>query len=133
MRPGDQLWLSDPPQVPSPAPSACPPSFPGSKDPVGVQSLHVGPQRTRWDSASRHHHLPGSKQDPKTQADISFTKFSGASWPHLLQNQMPGNSSWPAKSPSLRDVGLADMCLCPSWSTPPPPCLHGTPQPSTEL
>lgn len=100
-------WLERPCR--SPEPPRGPP-----KDPLGLRQ--------------RHHHLPGSKQDPKTQADISFTKSSRASWPPLLRNQMPGNSGWPAKSPCLRGAGLADMCLCPSGlQSPTSPPARGTP------
>lgn len=100
-------WLERP--CWSPEPPRGPP-----KDPLGLRQ--------------RHHHLPGSKQDPKTQADISFTKSSRASWPPLLRNQMPGNSGWPAKSPCLRGAGLADMCLCPSGlQSPTSPPARGHP------
>lgn len=107
----------------TPALPSCPPSFTGLKDPIRGQSPHMGPQRNSWDSASQHRHLPGSKQDPKTQADISLTKLSRASWPYLLQNPMPGKSGGPARSPGLRDGELADMCLSPSsFHFPPPAC-----------
>ena len=64
---------------------------------------HTGPQDADW------HKL--------------YKKLSGASWPYLLQNQMPGNSGWSAKSPGPPDGGLADMRLCPALlSTPAPAC-----------
>lgn len=44
---------------------------------------------------------------------------------------MPGNSGWPAKSPGLRDRGLVDMCLCPSWLGSPTALPHSAPWRST--
>lgn len=98
---------------------------------------HVSP-RGHWTHASSSITSQAASRTPRqTQSDICFTKLSGASWPHLSSDPVPGNFDWPAKSPGLRDGELADICLCPSLPSPPaqPPCLAqqaGSRQPSNE-
>lgn len=141
LSPRDQLRLLDPPHhvlasaLPScSTPTPPPPSSTGLKDAIGVQNLHVGPQRNSWDSASQLHHPPGSKQDPKTQTDISFTKNSPE--PAGLTYFRTKCQETPAGLPSPPNGRMEDLLTCAfvgRFSAAPHsrPRLHSTPGLST--
>ena len=109
----------------------CPPSSTGLKDAIGVQNLHMGPQRNSWDSASQLHHPPGSIQDPKTQTDISFTKNSPE--PAGLTYSRTKCQETLAGLPSPPDRRMEDLLTCAfvlRCSAPlPPPALYTAAQP----
>lgn len=93
----------------------------------------MGPQRNSWDSASQLHHPPGSKQDPKTQTDISFTKNSPE--PAGLTYFRTKCQETLAGLPSPRDRRMEDLLTCAfvlrcsAPPPPPPPVLYTAAQP----
>lgn len=67
--------------------SSCPPYFTGLKDPIRVQSLHMAPKVMAGPQPASIITSQAANKTSRTQADISFTKLSGASWPHLLETK----------------------------------------------